>query len=322
MQNPRTNGVSAGTRPPTPVSPGPGVGSPNLKLWLAFLCAYGLLLLAAASGAAEGYTLVLEDGRRIDITGYEETGDWVYYYRYDARIGVPRKKIKAIVAHTPRERTVPLDDEIMGRIARAHGRHFRLEDFGREAYVAVEMAPIMSPEERRAYLRKLLQLKQMAIFAIDDRRQAAERQGDVVERGQLEAKLIRALVEWVRGREALARMARSQAAAEGPMGDHPLPPEGGVETLTGGGADMPAESGTTPTALEELHDRQETLRLRAKKHAQVNPRTGGFHARRQAEEELRIVGLQIRYFEHLSAALAAGSNAARRVNAAPAVSDE
>ncbi len=284
------------------------------------LCACSHLILAAASGAAEGYTLVLEDGRRIDISAYEAIGDWIYYYRYDARIGIPRKKIKAIVAHTPRARAVPLDDEIMGRIARAHKRHFQLEDFRREAFVAAEMAPIMSPEERRAYLRKLLQLKQMAIFAIDDRRQAAERQGDVVELGQLEEKLIHALAEWVLGREALARMARSQAAAEGPMGDHPIPPEDGVETATGDRADVSAEFEAPPSGLEELHYRQETLRLRAKKHAQVNPHTGGFHARQRALEELRIVTLQIRYFDRLSAALAPEPSAAGSATAAPAPS--
>ncbi|MGD9098385.1 MAG: hypothetical protein PVF97_09885 [Desulfobacterales bacterium] len=293
-----------------------------LSRWVVLLCACSRLIFAATPGAAEGYTLVLEDGRRIDITAYEEKGDWVYYYRYDARIGVPRKKVKSIMAHPPREDAVPLDDEILGRIAREHHRRFQLDDFRREEYVRAEMAPLMSPEEQRAYVRKLLQLKAMEIFEIDDQRQAAERQGDVAEIAQKEEKLVSALAEWVRGREALARMARRPHAADRQTDDHPSPPEDRAAPATAGGAGASAETDASLTGLEQLRDRQATLRLLVKKHARVNPYTGGFHARQQAEKELRIVGLQIQYFDRLSAALPPESTSGRPGAAAPAPSTD
>ena len=91
-----------------------------------------------------------------------------------------------------------------------------------------------------------------------------------------------------------------------------------VPARRSGGAGASAETDASLTGLEQLRDRQATLRLLLKKHARVNPYTGGFHARQQAEKELRIVGLQIQYFDRLSAALPPESTLGRRGAAARA----
>ena len=305
---------------PPPESPGAAERVRTLRRWAMLLCMAASLVHPARLPAAEGYTLVLKDGRRVDITAYETAGDWVYYYRYDARIGIPRDKIEAIVEHSSNPEPVSLDDEILGRIADAHKRRFRLEDFRQEGYVATEIAPLMSLEEQQAYVRKLLQLKKMEIFEIDDQRQAAEKQGDVVELAHLELKLIRALTDWIQGRETLARMLRGQTAAA-----HPIPPEDGEASaadVAASDADASAATETGPAGLEKLRYRRETLRLLVKKHYQVDPHKGGFLTRRQAEEELRIVELQIRYFDRLPAAPSAGSTAVQRLSDAPATSTD
>ncbi len=84
----------------------------TLSRWVLVLCAGGIMFLPAPLQATEGYTLVLKDGRRIDITAYEEADAWIYYYRYDARIGIPRDKIKTIIAHASGAKALALDDEI------------------------------------------------------------------------------------------------------------------------------------------------------------------------------------------------------------------
>ncbi len=305
---------------PPPESPGAAERVRTLRRWAMLLCMAASLVHPARLPAAEGYTLVLKDGRRVDITAYETAGDWVYYYRYDARIGIPRDKIEAIVEHPSSPEPASLEDEILGRIADAHKRRFRLDDFKREDYVATEIAPLMSPEEQQAYVRKLLQLKKMEIFEIDDQRQAAEKQGDVVELAQLEEKLIRALADWIQGRKTLARMIRGPTAV-----DPPIPPEDGKASAADAAASGAEASTATETAtagLEKLRYRRETLRLLVKKHYQVDPHKGGFHTRRQAEEELRIVELQIRYFDRLTATPSAGSTAAQRLTDAPAASTD
>ena len=88
------------------------------------------------------------------------------------------------------------------------------------------------------------------------------------------------------------------------------------------GAGVLAESADTLAGLEKLHYRRETLRLVLKKYYQVDERTGGFHARQQAAEELRIVELQIRYFERLPAAPFPESDPAPPLTDAPALSTE
>ena len=274
----------------------------HLKAWLIVLLVGGSLGLSSPIRAAEGYTLVLKDGRRIEITAYEEAGAWLYYYRYDARIGIPRDKIEAIVASTPRTTAVPLDDEILGRIAREHKRRFRLQDFLRADYVEAEITPLMSPAEQLAYVRKLLQLKKREIFEIDDRRQDAEEQGDMVELAQLEVKMVRLLADWIEGREALTRLTRGQMPVGWQADDHPTPPDEEVANASDEapeGAGASAVDADALTGLEKLYYRREMLRLVLKKHYQVDSFTGGFHSRRQAEEELRIVSLQILFFDRL-----------------------
>ena len=325
MQPPERNPIAAENHLQPHESKGLGDAVRTLKRWVLVLCAGGIMFLPLPLQATEGYTLVLKDGRRIDITAYEEAGAWVYYYRYDARIGIPRDKIKTIIAHASGAKASSLDDEILGRVAREHKRRFRLDDFRREKYIEHEIASLLSPQEQQAYIRKLLQLKKMEIFEIDDQRQIAERQGDVVELAQLEEKLVRAIAEWVRGREALARFTHGQTAAGRAVDDHPALPEDEGETVSDASADgsgVLAESADTLAGLEKLHYRRETLRLVLKKYYQVDERTGGFHARRQAAEELRIVELQIRYFDRLPAAPFPESDPAPPLTDAPALTTE
>ncbi len=281
---------------------GPG---PYLRGWVILLLVGGSLGLSSPLRAAERFTLVLKDGRRIDIAAYEEADDWLYYYRYDARIGIARDKIKEIIAHAPSSEDVPLEDEILGRIARMHQRRFELSDFLREDYVTAEIAPLMTPEEQQAYIRKLLYLKKVEIFQIDDRRLAAETAGDVVELVVLEAKLVSALGEWEQGQEALGQLARRQTSVGhgADRSDLSAAPDDKAGPAVATAADpAPDDPVATLNELEKLHYRREMLRLVIKKHYQPDPRAGGFHARQQAEEELRIVELQIRFFDRLPAA--------------------
>ncbi len=278
-----------------------------LRVWFIVLLVGGGLGLWSPVRSAERYTLVLEDGRRIEITAYEETGDWLYYYRYDARIGIPRDKIAKIITNTPSETGVPLEDEITGRIAREHRLRFSLGDFLREDYHAAEIAPRLSPEEQKAYVRKLLALKEFEIFEIDDQRQVAEKNGDVVEIALLEKKLIRALDDWAQGQAALAQISRRQRpdrAVDGPQVASVLP-VGAAEPPAAGDGDTPPglarhEPAAVQTGLERLHQRRDMLRLVIYKHYPSVQHKGGFHTLQQANEELRIIELQIRFFDRLS----------------------
>ncbi len=296
---------------------GLAVGGRSLRGWILLLLMGASLSLSPPLRAAERYTLILKDGRRIDITAYEETGDRLYYYRYDARIGIARDKIRTIIPHAPSKDTAPLEDEILGRISRMHQRRFQLSDFLREDYVTAEIAPLMTPAEQQAYVRKLRYLKKMEIFQIDDRRLVAEADGDVVELAALEAKLIRALAEWRQGQEALLRLARRSTRDE--HKDEPsiltAPPDHEAEPAAADPAagDPPANL----NELEKLHYRREMLRLVIGKHYQPGPQRGGFHARQQAEEALRIVTLQIRFFDRLPAAASPVSTPAIPVSDTP-----
>lgn len=275
--------------------------------WFIVLLVGGSLGLSSPVRSAERYTLVLEDGRRIEITAYEETGDWLYYYRYDARIGIPRDKIAKIITNTPRHTKVPLEEEITGRIARDHRLRFSLGDFLREDYFAAEIAPRLSPEEQQAYVRKLLALKKNEIFEIDDQRQAAEKNGDVVEIARLEKKLIRALDDWAQGQAAqtqIARRQRPESEMDGPQVPAALPADSDEPPAAGEGDAPPGPARDAPTApltgLERLHQRRDTLRLMIYKQYTSVQHKGGFHARQQAEDELRIVALQILFFDRLA----------------------
>ncbi len=275
--------------------------------WLIVLLVGGSLGLSSPVRSAERYTLVLKDGRRIDISTYEEADGQLYYYRYDARIGIARDKIATIITNTPSDMGVPLEDEITGRIAREHRLRFSLGDFLREDYLAAEIAPHLAPEEQQAYVRKLLALKTNEIFEIDDQRQTAERNGDVVEIARLEKKLIHALDDWAQGQAALAQIARRQRPDRemDALQAHATPTAGtDAPSAAGDGDALPDAAHDEPadalTGIERLRQRRDMLRLVIYKHYPSVYHKGGFHARQKAEEALRIVDLQIQFFDRLS----------------------
>lgn len=282
----------------------------SLRRILFALLVGGSLSLFAPARAADRYTLVLEDGRRIDVASYEESGDWLYYDRYDARIGVARAKVKEIITHSPNHETVPLEEEIVGRVYRSHQLRFALSDFLRADYLAAEIEPRLTPEEQQAYVRKLLRMKTIEIFEIDDSRHAAETNGDVVELAAQEHRLIAALTAWGEGQAALASLAQRHRLPVRPDDGPAAIPASKDETDTMAGhetvdtetppAPVPGEDAPVlRNGLEKLQHRREMLLLIVKKNYRAHGRTGGFLALQAAEQNLRIVDLQIRYFDRL-----------------------
>jgi hypothetical protein len=307
-----------------------GVGNLLPGICLALL---GGMLLGFAAQAAGGYTLVLKDGRRIAVESYEEADGWLYYQRFDARIGIPRRRVETIISHASGEDTTPLEEKILGRVYALHQRRFTLSEFWRTDYRTAEIDPLLTPLEQAAYVRKLLQIKTQEIITHDDLRLAAEQRGDVVALAIEEDRLVAALTEWGRGRQALGLLIGppDQPMAETAVASDPVSgvlPED--NTARGGKASSPPDVGAgqddaaafggrdgaekpyrrqeadrdevpdvRPPGLQKLHRRQETLRLQLKKYYRAPAESGGYLDRQAAARELRIVGLQIRFFDRL-----------------------
>jgi hypothetical protein len=292
----------------------------NLRRFVIVLWVAGSLCAPPAVPAAEGYTLVLKDGRRIEIDGYEASGGWLFYQRFGARVGVARHKIREIIPNSPGDAVVPLEDEIVGRVYRTHKLRFTLDDFRQADYRAAEIDPLLAAPEQAAYIRKLLRILAIEIFAIDDLHQAAETTGDVVELGVQEEKLIAALTTWDRGQQALTLVAPQGEAAEAPdpiaLDASAAPGVSGPDPIEADVGEAPASPGeeaseSLPPAvsvedaraamsdLEKLQHERERLRLMVKKHYRAPDKAGGFLALRAAERYLRIIDLQIRYFDRL-----------------------
>ncbi|MBL0712272.1 MAG: hypothetical protein JJV98_01110 [Desulfosarcina sp.] len=263
-----------------------------------------------AAQAAERYTLVLKDGRRIVISGYEEAGDRFYYYRYDARVGLARSRVKEIIAIPENEETVALEDVIVGRVLKAYNLSFGPGDFLREEYYVAEIEPRLTPEEQQAYVRKLVCLKKREIIEIDDERQIAEADGDVVAIRHLEARTVAALNELAQG-EAAGRILAERLEAEIPEREmvNRLAGSAGIQGAEGAAAlsddsgdsktDQESEPVEPRTDIGKLHHKREMLRLVIRKNYRAGEKTGGVLALQQARQDLRIVDLQIRYVERL-----------------------
>jgi hypothetical protein len=160
--------------------------------------------------------------------------------------------------------------------------------------------------------------------------------GDVVELAVQEKKLIAALATWDRGQQALTLVAPQGEAAEAqdrigtdangaPPQTDPAPIEmdaseapamSETDSIEAGESQAPANPGAdapeslppavsgedAPAAmsdLEKLQHERERLRLMVKKHYRAPDKAGGFLALQAAERHLRIVDLQIRYFDRL-----------------------
>ena len=72
---------------------------------------------------------------------------------------------------------------------------------------------------------------------------------------------------------------------------------GDGDALPDAAHDEPADA---LTGIERLRQRRDMLRLVIYKHYPSVYHKGGFHARQKAEEALRIVDLQIQFFDRLS----------------------
>ena len=175
-----------------------------LVLWWAIVCPY------VAAQVAERYILVLKDGRRIAVSGYAIEGDQIYYERFDARIGIARASVETILTVPEIENPPALEDVILGHVLKTHNRSFTFGDFLREDDFAAEIEPRLTPEEQTAYVRKLMRLKQREILEIEDQRLVAESNGDIVDFGVLEQKLIAALRDLNEGQRALLRLKQRQ----------------------------------------------------------------------------------------------------------------
>ena len=129
----------------------------------------------------------------------------------------------------------------------------------------------------------------------------------MVEIARLEKRLVHALDDWALGQEAQAQIARRQGP--GKTMDEPQAPATpnagrAAPSATGASNAHPDaaydESAAALTGIERLYQRRDMLRLVIYKHYPSVQHKGGFLARRKAEEELRIVELQIQFFDRLA----------------------
>lgn len=245
---------------------------------------------------------MLKDGRRIAVANYEIADERVYYERFDARVGIDRALVARIVVIPARQDEPALEDVILGRVLKAHKRRFSFGDFKRDDIWAAEIEPLLTPEEQTAYVRKLIRLQRREILEIEDKRQIAEMNGDIVDMGTLEKKLIAALKGLNEGQRALARLGQRHSAGQSGNGS------GTNATPAAGHAaanDFPARevaseaSGGPDASLAQLQQQREMLVLVIKKNYNAGEQTGGVLARQKARQDLRVVDLQIRYFDHL-----------------------
>ena len=264
----------------------------------------------AAAQAVERFILVLKDGRRIAVSRYETSGDQIYYERFDARVGIARERVETILVIPQNQDTPVLEDVILGRVLRIHNRQFAIDDFLREDFYVAEIEPRLTPEEQTAYVRKLIRLKQWEVLELEDKYMIAEQKGDIVNMGAREQQLVAALRELMNGQRALSKL--RQRHRDGPSrNDSKENPAGPEEIRTTMNPDATAERRPSAevaidalsdpaTGLGRLQHHREMLVLVIKKNYEAGKKSGGFLALQQARQDLRIVDLQIRYFEQLA----------------------
>ena len=268
-----------------------------MVFWWSVTCPY------LAAQAVERYILVLKDGRRIAVSDYAIEGDQIFYERFDARIGIARAAVETIRV-VPESNDLPaLEDVILGRVLETYNRSFTLGDFMREDYFTAEIEPRLTREEQTAYVRKLIRLKQREILEIEDQRLVAESKGDIVDLGALEQKLIAALMDLNTGQRALLRLAQRQhaGASRGDAAPDLSGAAAGTSVARPMKAEVPIDPLMEPSAgLARLQHRREMLVLMIKKNYAAGEKSGGVRALQQARQDLRIVDLQIRYFDQLA----------------------
>ena len=285
-------------------------GRTAFRCLVCMLIVWWVTLDPIAAPAAERFILVLKDGRRIAVSGYETSGDQIYYERFDARIGIARALVETILVIPPSQDTPVLEDVILGRVLKIHNRQFTFDDFLREDFLTAEIEPRLTPEEQTAYVRKLISLKRWEILEIEDQRLIAEKKGDIVDLGVREQQLITALRALNDGQRALSQLSQRHRAGPG-RSDSGASPSGPEENKATAGEDMAANGHPAvevsidalmdPAAgRDRLQHRREMLVLMIKKNYDAGEKAGGVLARQQARQDLRIVDLQIRYFDQLA----------------------
>ena len=285
-------------------------GQAVLRRLVCILIVWWVTLDPIAAQVAERYILVLKDGRRIAVSGYETSGDHVYYERFDARIGIKRALVETIQVIPPSQDTPVLEDVILGRVLKIHDRQFTLGDFLREDFFTAEIEPRLSPEEQTAYVRKLISLKRWQILEIEDQWSIAEKKGDIVDLGVREQQLIAALRDLNDGQRALSKLVQRHRAAPARSGSGTRS-SGPEENETTAGGDMAANGHPAaevsidalmdPAAgRDRLQHQREMLVIVIKKNYDAGEKAGGVLTLQQARQDLRIVDLQIRYFDQLA----------------------
>lgn len=274
------------------------------------LIVWWVTISPAAAQVLERYILVLTDGRRIVVSGYEISGDQIYYERFDARVGIARARVETILVIPPNQDTPVLEDVILGRVLKIHNRQFAIGDFLREDYFVAEIEPRLTPEEQTAYVRKLISLKQWQILELEDMRKSAEKDGDIVDMGVRAQQLVAALKDFNDGQRALSQLRQRHRAGPSRKDaeSNPSGPEENETTASG-----VAAAGSRPawevsidalmdpaTGLGRLQHRREMLVLVIKKNYEAGEKAGGVLTLQQARQDLQIVDLQIRYFDQLA----------------------
>lgn len=284
-------------------------GQVAFRRWVFLLIVWWATIGPAAAQVAERYILVLKDGRRIAVSGYETSGDQIYYERFDARVGIARALVETILVIPPSQETPALEDVILGRVLQTHNRQFTLGDFLREDFFAAEIEPRLTPEEQAAYVRKLISLKQWEILEIEDQRKIAERNGDIVDMGGREQQLVAALKDFNDGQRALSKLRQRHRAGQS-RNDSRINPSGAEEFETTANSDAAADGHPATevsidalmdpaTGLGRLQHQREMLVLVVKKNYDAGEKAGGVLTLQQTRQALRIVDLQIRYFDQL-----------------------
>ena len=285
-------------------------GQVGLRQLVCLLIVWWTAIGPAAVQAAERFILVLKDGRRIAVSSYETSGDQIYYERFDARVGIARALVETILVIPQNQDMSVLEDVILGRVLRIHNRQFAIDDFLREDFFVAEIESRLTPEEQTAYVRKLIRLKRWEVLELEDKHMIAERKGDIVDMGEREQQLVAALRALMNGQRALSKLRQRHRA--GPLrNDSKENPAGPEEFRTAMNPDTTADSRPSAevsidalmdpaTGLGRLQHHREMLVLVIKKNYEAGEKAGGVLALQQARQDLRIVDLQIRYFDQLA----------------------
>lgn len=267
--------------------------------------ALGLFLATAVVGAGPRYLLVFHDGRQLEIEAYEEAGPTLYYYRYDARVGVARNQIREIRELAAEVEAPPLESVIVSQVLQRHGLRFSAQDFIDETRYDALIATRLDRPEQAAYIQRLVALAQQEALEREADFQAAEAAGDVAAT-QSQAQARDAALEELhiceQAREALWMRWGAAAPPLGWAGEASAAADPAAEALTPSDPwPVSAEGGPPPDALEQANRRLARLQLERdrlvlfiKKHYDTG-HSGGYLEVKAARRQVALLELQIRH---------------------------